>query len=116
MPAGGLFSTAPDVARFCQMILNRGVWNGKRYLSEASAAQMTRKQTGEHPKEGYGYGWSLRGSSFEHGGAYATSMVIEPESGLITILMVQHAGFAGQEGKAIEKAFSEAARTLYRGR
>ena len=47
MPAGGLFSTAADVARFCQMILNGGVLNGKRYLSEAAVKQMTSRQTPE---------------------------------------------------------------------
>src|SRR4051794_11117155 len=31
---GGLYSTANDYARFCQMLLNRGTLNGKRYLSE----------------------------------------------------------------------------------
>ena len=30
----GLFSTAGDIARFCQMIANRGVYNGQRILSE----------------------------------------------------------------------------------
>jgi CubicO group peptidase (beta-lactamase class C family) len=30
MPAGGLFSTAHDLARFCQMISNGGVFEGKR--------------------------------------------------------------------------------------
>ncbi len=33
MPAGGLFSTASDTAKFCQLILNGGVFNGKRLLS-----------------------------------------------------------------------------------
>src|ERR1700730_12075761 len=28
MPAGGLFSTAADVGRFCQMILNGGTYKG----------------------------------------------------------------------------------------
>ena len=30
---GGLFSTAPDYARFCQMLLNGGTLEGHRYLS-----------------------------------------------------------------------------------
>ncbi|HYE33211.1 MAG TPA: serine hydrolase domain-containing protein, partial [Methylomirabilota bacterium] len=30
---GGLYSTAPDYARFCQMLLNGGTFEGKRYLS-----------------------------------------------------------------------------------
>src|SRR5262245_33238836 len=29
---GGLFSTAPDYARFCQMLLNGGTLGGRRYL------------------------------------------------------------------------------------
>ena len=40
-PAGGLFSTATDVSLFCRMILNGGVLDGKRYLSEKSLQQMT---------------------------------------------------------------------------
>ena len=38
MPAGGLFSTASDCVKFCQMILNGGVVRkAGRYLSEAAA-------------------------------------------------------------------------------
>ncbi len=112
VPAGGLFSTAQDVARFCQMILNGGVWQGQRYLTEASVRRMTSIQTGDTLKEGYGYGWSMRGTSFGQGGAYSTSMNIDPQAGLVLVLMVQHAGFPGQDGVAIENAFTEAARTL----
>jgi CubicO group peptidase (beta-lactamase class C family) len=32
----GLFSTVMDTAKFCQMILNNGTYNGKRILSKAS--------------------------------------------------------------------------------
>ena len=32
----GLFSTGPDYARFCQMLLNGGTFKGKRYLSPAA--------------------------------------------------------------------------------
>ena len=31
---GGLYSTAPDYARFCQMLLNGGTLDGRRYLSD----------------------------------------------------------------------------------
>src|SRR5437763_15178588 len=77
MPAGDLFSTASDVGRFCQMILNGGVLDGKRYLTEAAVTQMTSKQTGDALKDGYGLGWSTGGGSFGHGGAYATNMTID---------------------------------------
>src|SRR6266853_809571 len=33
---GGLYSTAPDYARFCQMLLNGGKYKGHRYLSSAA--------------------------------------------------------------------------------
>ena len=93
MPAGGLFSTATDIARFCQMILNHGTYKGKRYLSEEAVQQMTSKQTGDAVSEGYGLGWSTGGGNFGHGGAYATNMNIDSNRDLITIWMVQHAGF-----------------------
>jgi CubicO group peptidase (beta-lactamase class C family) len=107
VPAGGLFSTARDVGLFSQMILNGGTFEGKRYLSEAAVKQMTSKQTGDAVPDGYGFGWFSGNGSFGHGGAYSTNMSIEPQRGLITIFLVQHAGFPGQEGPAIQKAFAE---------
>jgi CubicO group peptidase (beta-lactamase class C family) len=109
MPAGGLFSTASDVARFCQMILNNGEFEGKRYLSEAAVKQMTSRQTGEEIKEGYGFGWSTNGTSFGHGGAFSTNMSIDTKLRLITIFMVQNAGWRNDDGKKIQPAFQKAA-------
>jgi CubicO group peptidase (beta-lactamase class C family) len=108
MPAGGLFSTAADLARFCRMVLSGGTLDGKRYLSEAAAAQMTSKQTPEAIKEGYGLGWAVGGGTFGHGGAYATDMTIDPRRGLVTVFLVQHAGFPGGGGKS-RAAFRQAA-------
>ncbi len=108
MPAGGLFSTATDVARFCQMILNGGSFEGQHYLSQAAVNEMTKKQTGEGIREGYGLGWSTGGGVFGHGGAYATNMTIDSRRGLITVFMVQHAGFPGN-GSEAHGAFRRAA-------
>ena len=99
MPAGGLFSTAADVARLCQMVLNRGEFHGKRILSEEAVATMTRKQTAEG-LTGYGLGWSTGGDSFGHGGALSTNMTIDTKRGLFTVFLVQHAGFPGDGGKS----------------
>jgi len=112
MPAGGLFSTAADVARFCQMVLNGGEFEGRRYVSEAAVKQMTSKQTAEALKDGYGLGWSTGGGNFGHGGAFATNMNIDSGRGLITVYMVQHAGFPGDGGKA-QGAFRQAAEKIY---
>jgi CubicO group peptidase (beta-lactamase class C family) len=100
MPAGGLFSTAQDVAKFCQMVLSGGEFGGKRLLSESAVRQMTQKQTGDSLKEGYGLGWSTGGGTFGHGGAYSTNMTIDPKRRLITIFMVQHSGFPGDGNKS----------------
>ncbi|MFO0877711.1 MAG: serine hydrolase domain-containing protein [Gemmataceae bacterium] len=110
MPGGGLFSTADDVAAFCRMVLNGGKVGEKRILSEAAVKEMTTKQTGKLP-ENYGLGWSA-GPAFGHGGALATNMTIDPKSGLITIFLVQHAGFPRDGGKA-QGAFVNAARKKY---
>ncbi len=101
MPAGGLFSTASDVGRFCQMMLNNGTFEGKRYLSEAVVKEMTKRQTGADIKQNWGLGWSLDGDGFGHGGAHATNMHIDPKRGLVTVWMIQATGgFPGQGGQA----------------
>jgi CubicO group peptidase (beta-lactamase class C family) len=100
MPAGGLFSTAQDVARFCQMLLNRGELAGHRYLGEASFAELTKRQTPASVKESYGFGLAVGSDSFGHGGAYATNMEIHPAKGLALIWMVQHGGFIGNGAEA----------------
>jgi CubicO group peptidase (beta-lactamase class C family) len=122
MPAGGLFSTATDMAAFCQMLLNGGAHAGKRLLSEDSVRQMTSTQTGElldkgRGENGYGLGLSTTRKAREgavipgpcgHGGAYATNMWIDPKRGLITVFMVQHAGYPGKEGGKVRDTFEKA--------
>ncbi len=100
MPAGGLFSTAQDTARYCQMMLRGGEWNGKRLLSEAAFKELTRRQTPESVKDSYGFGLAVGSDGFGHGGAFATNMEIRPSKGIVMIWMVQHAGFPGEGGKA----------------
>jgi CubicO group peptidase (beta-lactamase class C family) len=114
MPAGGYFSTAGDVALFCQMMLNGGTLNGKRVLSEDAVKQLTTKQTGDLVKDNYGLGFST-GGSYGHGGAHATNMSVDPKKGLIYVWMVQHAGFPKDGGnshgafrKAADEAFGKA--------
>jgi CubicO group peptidase (beta-lactamase class C family) len=112
MSAGGLFSTASDLGRFCRMVLNGGVLDDKRYLSQDAVKQMTRKQTGNAVKEDYGLGWATDGGVVGHGGAYATNMTIDPSRGLVLVYLVQHAGFAKDGGQALG-AFQKAARESF---
>jgi CubicO group peptidase (beta-lactamase class C family) len=108
MPAGGLFSTAADLARFYQMILNNGEANGRRILSLAAVKQMTTRQTPENLKNSYGFGFQTGGNTIGHGGAYSTNSHIETDRGLILIWLVQHAGFPG-DGKTAQETFRRAA-------
>lgn len=124
-PAGGYFSTAQDVSLFGRMVLNGGAYEGKRYLSEAAVREMTSTQTGklldkEKGENGYGLGWSTtRKTSGEarpvipgpcgHGGAYSTHLWIDPPHQLITVFMVQHAGYPGADGGKIHPTFTKAA-------
>ncbi len=101
MPAGGLFSTASDVAKFCQLMLHKGKWNNQQLLSEEAIKELTRRQTPETVKESYGLGFTVASESFGHGGAHATNMEIHPEKGLATIWMVQHAGYLGNGASAL---------------
>ncbi|HZZ80895.1 MAG TPA: serine hydrolase domain-containing protein [Gemmataceae bacterium] len=111
-PGGGLYSTAQDCGAFCQMLLNNGEYKGKRILSEAAVKALSSKQTGKDIKANYGLGFAIDGNGFGHGGAYATNMHVYPKKGIVTIWMVQHAGFPGNGGQA-QGAFRSAAEKMY---
>ena len=96
MPAGGLFSTAKDVATFCRMLLNGGELDGRRYLSAAALRQLTSRQTPQELKESYGLGLNVGPDFFGHGGAQATGMEVRTKDGIVTVWMVQHQGFPGK--------------------
>lgn len=122
-PAGGYFSTAADLRCFCQMILDGGVYRGKRYLSENAIHEMTCVHTKEllgKNGTGYGLGWSVNSraagspdldhtGTFGHGGAYSTDMQIDVPQQLITIFLVQQAGYPGTDGGTILPKFRQAA-------
>jgi CubicO group peptidase (beta-lactamase class C family) len=56
--SAGLFSSVPDLMRFLQMLLNNGMWQGRRYFSDISMRLM---QTNQIPGLGLytGLGWEL---------------------------------------------------------
>ncbi|MBS1566851.1 MAG: beta-lactamase family protein [Bacteroidetes bacterium] len=84
MPAGGAFSTPNDYTRFLSMILAKGVYNGKRLLSEKSIAAMQVNRITKDvrvaysPTEagdfGYGYGeWVMQSAGITTPSAAVTS-------------------------------------------
>ncbi len=92
MPAGGLFSTAADLEKFCRMILNGGALDGKRYLSPQALQQMTSTQNGGLGGSDYGFGWAVSRDGFGHGGAYKNAIDIDPTAGRVLVFMVQQNG------------------------
>ncbi len=115
VPAGDLFSTAGDIARFYRMLLHHGEIDGHRYLSPEAVEQLTTKQTPVSVETGYGLGFKVTPGSFGHGGAYSTNSGVETESGLILIWLVQHASFPGNGKESID-SFRNAALSAYAGK
>jgi CubicO group peptidase (beta-lactamase class C family) len=81
----GLFSTAPDLAKYCQMILNNGKWDGKQILSEETLKQATSIQTPEQLKSKRGLGFVIYTKE-----PYATPENIAPDAAV-----VGHTGYTG---------------------
>ena len=104
-PDSGLLSTARDLARFNQMMLNKGALNGKRVLSAAAVAAMTTSQTGEMaagyaPGVGQGFGYEVVRQplgmyrytsigSFEKTGFYRTYVWVDPAKDLVGVILMQ---------------------------
>jgi CubicO group peptidase (beta-lactamase class C family) len=113
IPAGGLYSTGADMARFYRMMLNGGTLDGERVLSEAAVKAMTRVHTGElkcgfTPGLGHGLGFGvvrepqgvtamLSPGAFGHGGAYGTQSWADPKHGLFVILLIQRVGLPNSD-------------------
>ena len=108
MPAGGYFSTAADVLRFGQMLLNGGTFEGRTYLSESAMSEIRRKQTPASIDVGYSVGFAVDSDNFGHGGALATNFKVSPEYGITMTYLVQHDGFLHEGGKIIEKVWTTA--------
>ncbi len=95
----GLFSTADDLAIFCQMIVNGGAYNGVRILSPMGVATMTRPRAIAENGSARGLGWDIATTfssnkgdlfplgSFGHTGFTGTSMWIDPASDSFVIFL-----------------------------
>lgn len=87
--AGGLFCSPADLVKFYQMIAAGGVYQGKRYLSEAAVGELGLRQTPEGFSDAYGLGWSVNDRFTGHGGAYGTDSRIYRRGSLIVMYFVQ---------------------------
>jgi len=107
--AGGLYSTAGDFARFCQMLLNGGTLDGRSILGRKTVELMMMNHLTQldppaipsSPAEGFGLGGSVvidvarRGQlgslgAFGWRGAASTYFSIDNREQMVSILLLQH--------------------------
>ncbi len=101
----GYLSTALDYAKFLQMMLNKGEFNGKRIISRKTVELMTVNHLGEvqfpwTKGTGFGLGFSiledlgLRGTpgsegEYGWGGAYHSTYWVDPKEELVVVYFTQ---------------------------
>ena len=108
---GGMVGTVDDYARFAQMLLNGGTYEGRRYLKPETIALMASDHIGPETKiardqnyypggsSGFGLGFAVRTSvppgttwplgEYRWDGVGGTFFFIDPEDDLFGIFMVQ---------------------------
>jgi CubicO group peptidase (beta-lactamase class C family) len=90
----GLFSTAGDISKLLQMLLQKGIFDGIRLIDPATVALFTSKQS-----NGRGLGWDIKtaagssagnlfsAKSYGHTGFTGTSVWIDPIKNLFVIFL-----------------------------
>jgi len=92
----GVFSTAPDLASFCQMLLNGGIYAHQRIVKRATIAEFTVPQALARntrtlgwvvPTEGSSSGHYFSAHSYGHTGFTGTTIWIDPDRDLFVVLL-----------------------------
>jgi CubicO group peptidase (beta-lactamase class C family) len=89
----GLFSTAADLARFAQMLLDGGTLNGRRIIADSTVALFTRRSAGwralgwDTCAGGASCGQHMSERAYGHTGFTGTSLWIDPDRGLYVIVL-----------------------------
>ena len=126
-PAGGLYSTADDVARILRVLVEDGKVDGRRILSPAGARAMTTLATGTltmdgSDGQGYGLGFAVvRGAAgqttlkpvgtFGHTGAFGTEFWGDRRRGVVAVFLTQALG----NGDSARKTFDTMVNAAYIG-
>ena len=126
----GLVSTAGDYARFLQMLLNGGKFDGKRYLKPETVAAMTSDQIGPEtgilhdpfyfpgPSSGFGLGFAVRTApppnttwplgEYRWDGAGGSFYFVDPQDDLLVVFMVHAPTQGGRIQLALKTIMFEA--------
>ena len=98
---GGMMGTTADYARFCQMLLNKGTFNGHRILKPETIDLMTKMNRLPEINSGgkgfqFGLGFELynenkkpvpevSNTAFAWGGLYGTEYIIDPANDMVVL-------------------------------
>ena len=106
--AGGLVSTANDMAKWLEVQMNAGMLDGKQIFPAAIIAETQRKHVdvpggrGDMPQTGYGLGWSLNTFSGEqiisHGGGFSefrALLAFAPQHKIGVAVLINNAKIGG---------------------
>lgn len=107
----GVFATAGDVAAIFQMLLNKGVYNGKRYFKDATVNLFTAYHSGIS-RRGYGFDKPsadsddggpasayCTGYAFGHQGFTGTSAWADPGTGVVFVFLSNRVNPSADNGK-----------------
>ncbi|MCA8953714.1 MAG: serine hydrolase [Planctomycetes bacterium] len=101
----GLFLTTEDLAKFGQLYLQRGVWNGQRILAEEWVAEATSRRVptgGEGDSQwgqGYGYQfWRCLDGAYRADGRDGQFCIVLPEQDAVVVLTAETADMGNEIG------------------
>ena len=113
----GLFGTADDLAVFAQMMLNGGIYDGMRIVSDSTVRLFTQRAAGsralgwEMAEGRHGAGEYLSPTAYGHVGFTGTSIWIDPQRDMFVILLTNrvHAARARRPATVISDVRSDLA-------
>jgi beta-glucosidase-like glycosyl hydrolase/CubicO group peptidase (beta-lactamase class C family) len=107
----GVFSTSPDLAAFCQMLLNGGVYAHQRIVKRSTIAEFTAPQPSAKntrtlgwvvPTEGSSSGHYFSAHSYGHTGFTGTTIWIDPDRQLFVVLLTNRVNPTRENHKIAE--------------
>jgi CubicO group peptidase (beta-lactamase class C family) len=120
----GLFSSASDYLKFCQMLLNSGESNGRRFLSRKTIDLMTTNHIGDLSLKSlsghkFGLGFAVAtdvaatknlGSEgiYFWAGAFNTHFFVDPKEKIVAVFMTQSATFSMEYHNKLQQMVCQA--------
>jgi CubicO group peptidase (beta-lactamase class C family) len=92
MAGWGLRLNPKDIAKFGQLYLQKGRWNGKQIISEKWIDEATKKQTTSNPgdsdwSQGYGYQfWRCKHNLYRGDGAFGQYCIVMPDQDAVMVV------------------------------